>query len=124
MNMSFKKLENIINQTPIDASSGHRLAGLVERAQSAGNKEYTFNFLVSHVHPESPAALALALHALAERGVVQRVLRVESPTVQGGIGEFASVGEIPQEVFDYRADQYISVDPRDVKVIYKVLRDT
>ena len=121
--MSLERLESIINQTPIDSRSGHRLANLVERAQNEGRREYTFDFLIYQVRPKSPAALALAMRALSEKGIVQRVVRVESPTEHGGIGEFTSVGEIPQEIYDWRSDQHIDVSPENLKVIYKILSD-
>ena len=121
--MSLEKLETIISQTPIDSRSGHRLADLVERAQNEGRREYTFDFLIYRVRPKSPAALALAMRALSERGIVQRVVRVESPTEQGGIEDFTSVGEIPREILDWRSDQYIDVSPENVRVIYKILSD-
>lgn len=117
--MSLQELENVIGNTPIDRQSGKRLVHLVERAKAEGHKDYTFDLLIQEVNPQSPEALALAMHALVQNGIVQRVIRVESPTTHGGIGDFSSVAEVPKEIHDWRADEDIQVRPENLHVVYK-----
>lgn len=117
--MSLQELENVISSTPIDRQSGKRLVDLVERAKGEGHKDYTFDLLIQEVSPQSPEALALALRALVQNGIAKRVIRVESPTTHGGIGDFSSVTEIPEEIHDWRADEDIRVRPENLRVVYK-----
>jgi len=75
--------------------------------------------LVKEIEPASPEALSLAMTALVDNGVVERVLRVESPSGRGGVQDFRNLDEIPDELADWRTETRWRVRPEDILVIYK-----
>src|SRR5438093_1514311 len=111
-------LEAIISNTPLDSQSRARLARLVSDAR-AEHRIYSFGHLVKEIEPASPEALALAMSALVENGLVERILRVESPSGRGGVQDFKTLDEIPDELGDWRTETRWRVRPEDIRVIYK-----
>jgi hypothetical protein len=51
-------------------------------------------------------------------GELKQVVRVISPSTQGGIGDFRCLEEVPNVLHDWRADLQIEVRPEDLRVIY------
>jgi hypothetical protein len=82
--------------------------------------EVSFDHLVAKLRPHSVEALALLLSELVEAGLVRRKIRVESPSRGGGIGDFDSLDNVPERLFDWRSASEIDVTPRDLKVVYTV----
>jgi hypothetical protein len=83
-------------------------------------RELTFEHLVLEVDPVQPEALAAALAMLVRQGAVRQIVRIESPLNHGGIADFASVQEIPDEIYDWRADQTLHVQPENLRVIFSL----
>ena len=92
-----------------------RLANLFREHRGS---EFTFDLLYREVHPPSPEALAAALTQLVDSGLVRQIIRVESPTQHGSIGDYSSIEEVPLEIHDWRADQDIRITPSDLHVLY------
>lgn len=92
------------------------LTNFLRRAKPG--EEYTFEYLVNKVHPSSPEALAAALAFLVDKGILTQVVRVESPSAQGGIKDYPSIQAIPDEIHDWRAGEDIAVKPEYLRVIY------
>lgn len=89
-----------------EAQEGHKslpLPGLVALAQKV-------NVSVEELIP--------ALAELVKHGLAQRIVRVLSP-IGGGIGDFQSVEDIPDEIYDERQGREISVKPENLVIIYK-----
>jgi len=97
-----------------------RLAELFEQNRKA---QFTIRHLESKVHPPSVAALALALAELQQAGVVDRYVRVESPESHGGIEDFASPDDVPDEIYDWRTQQTVPVTPENTAFIFKAHED-
>ncbi|HVT19449.1 MAG TPA: hypothetical protein VHQ90_25130 [Thermoanaerobaculia bacterium] len=96
-----------------------RLLDLLER--SSPENEYTFPRLVDLVQPPSPANLAQVLAKLEEKGLVKRVLRLESPAVPGaGIRDFHSLDEVPTVAYDDKQDLDVPVELEKLRVIYSL----
>jgi hypothetical protein len=93
-----------------------RLGHLLKQAQPG--EEFTFEYLVHKIDPPSPEDLAAALALLVKDGVLRQTVRVESPVDHGGIGDYASIEEIPNELPDWRTGQDIAVRPEYLRVIY------
>jgi hypothetical protein len=96
---------------------GRRAVRRLEKVLHPGS-ELTFEHLVHAVDPPSPEDLAAVLSLLVEHGDLQQYVRVESPTHHGGLGDFPSLREVPSEIFDWRADQEIAVQPENLRVVY------
>jgi hypothetical protein len=65
-----------------------------------------------------PALLSKAI----EEGLLQKFIRVESPAL-GGIDDFESLVDIPEEIYDHHQAEYIPVTPNLLKAIYKPIAD-
>ncbi len=62
--------------------------------------------------------LVRALAEIVKRGFAQRIVRVMSPQ-GGGIKDFQSVTQVPDEIYDERTGREIHVQPENLVVIYK-----
>jgi hypothetical protein len=81
--------------------------------------EFTFNSLFDAVKPHNEKQLALALASLVDQGVIRKFVRVQSPTTHGGLGDFPSVIDVPDEIHDIHADSWVQVRPEHLVVIYR-----
>jgi hypothetical protein len=81
---------------------------------------YTFDHLYQQVSPSSAQALDLILAELTRQGVLQRFVRVESPSTGGGIKDFTSVLEVPGTIYDWHSNKEIEVGPENLRVVFKV----
>ena len=109
--------ERIADRYPEEREAIARLRELLG-APATSSREYTLSWLCDLVHPTSPEGLAVILGELVRRGFLRQVVRVVSPTTQGGIGDYASLSEVPQFVHDWRSDTEFEVRPGDLRVLY------
>ena len=93
-----------------------RAVFLAPRVQVA---EFTFNHLLQEVQPTSPDELASVLAQLTTARFLEKIIRVESPESHGGIGDFHSLSEVPQEMRDWRTDRVFEVRPENLRVIFR-----
>jgi hypothetical protein len=93
-----------------------RLRSFLRSAQEG--EEYTLDYLAQRLSDLPPETIAEAAAVLVEEGVLEQVIRVESPTTHGGIAQFNSIQDVPEEIHDWRADEYIHVRPEDLRVVY------
>jgi hypothetical protein len=82
------------------------------------NGEYTFPLLFEKLHPESTTALTSTLADLVWNDKIKRIIRVESPS-GGGIKDFGSIEEVPNQIFDWRTDQTLRVRPNNLVTIFR-----
>lgn len=83
---------------------------------------YTIRHLEQKLSPVSIAALSLALAELQEAKLVDRIVRVESPESHGGIKDFASPSELPDEIKDWRTNRMVPVTPENTAFLFKAHR--
>jgi len=118
--MSSDDFSTIIGEVSIESPAREHLARVFSEAREK-HKALTLPHLVELAQQATPISvekLVLALTALVRHGLAQRVVQVESPA-GGGIGNFKSIQEIPDEIYDERQDKWISVEPENVVVVYK-----
>jgi len=118
--MSLDDFSTIIGEASIGSPARERLARLFSDAKDK-HKSLTLPHLVQLAQKATPIStekLILALSAIVKHGLAERVVQVESPA-GGGIGNFKSIQEVPDEIYDERQDQWISVEPENVVVVYK-----
>ena len=113
--MSF---ESIANRYPSERAATTKLEEILARPLRAG-EEYTLNSLCDLVTPQDRDTFAMLLGDLARAGFLKLVVRVLSPGTQGGIGEYATLDEVPEVVHDWRTDSELHVSPENLRVIYK-----
>lgn len=88
---------------------------------SSRHREMAFDYLVAKVNPTSVSSLSVILAELTKAGLLRRIIRVESPTMRGGIKDFSSLEEVPPTISDWRGDeQEIEVTPDRLRVYYSV----
>jgi len=81
---------------------------------------YTFDHLYHQILPSSVSNLALILAELVQRGLLEKLVRVESPITGGGIEDFPSIEEVPDRIYDFHSDRMIEVEPENLRVLFKV----
>jgi hypothetical protein len=109
--------DSIINSHPTERDAIKRLKQLLERHVGT-RTEFDLNRLCDLVRPKSREELSIALGELARQGQIRQILRVMSPKVHGGIGDFESLAEIPRFMLDSRSDLQFEVTPDDLQVVY------
>lgn len=125
--MSFPKFEHSIPKDPQNfASAYERLRGFLEseNRSASGPKVYSSNRMFDVAGGVPSTALVQALSNLISEGLVQVVVRVE-PRYGEGLGDFASIEEVPNELEDWRhPGNVVTVLPEHLKIYYKLLRTT
>ena len=117
--MSSLKLDEIIGEFPAGKRTIQRLESVLSKATP--DQVYTFESLYNKVSPPSPELLSLILAELERRGILQKVIRLESPTTKGGLGDYRSIFEVPEVVRDWRSDnKEIRVEPENLRVLFRV----
>jgi hypothetical protein len=81
---------------------------------------YTFDHLYQEVSPSSPQVLSLILGELTKRGILEKLVRVESPFTGGGIKDFPSVADVPDRIYDWHCDREIEVEPGNLRVLFRI----
>jgi len=101
-------------------SGGYTLSDRVRSIfEAGGHREYTLPHIVQKVSPAAVEDVAAALSELTQKREIEKVLRVESPINSGGIKDFSSASEIPDEMYDPRSNQMIQVRPENVRVLFR-----
>ena len=71
---------------------------------------------ISKIPPDSE--LIRILNRLVQIGLLEQFVRVENNF--SGIGDFSSITEIPDEIYDWRADMYVPITPDKLRLYYKL----
>ncbi len=122
MNMSSVNLENLIVKFPQERDSILRLGNFIsENIEKPSSKVFTLQRLYDLASPSTTLAFAQLLNELVDRGVIKKIVRVESPNL-GGIGDFSSITEVPTTINDWRQDNtLIDVKPENISVLYQLI---
>jgi hypothetical protein len=110
--------ESIASKHPSEEEALEKLRDLLSKAKRK-EEEFTLNRLCDLVAPNSREELAIILGEMARGGLIKLVVRVVSPSAQGGIGDFPTLDEVPDVVHDWRTDSEVQVSPENLRVIYK-----
>lgn len=122
--MSYQKLENLISRFPSEKGTLERLNALMISDISASQSKkqqriYPLARLMDKVNPNSQYSFIEIVSVLVEEGVMKRILRVESPINQIGLGDYDAIEDIPKSIHDETSDEDIDVSPENVKLYYK-----
>lgn len=115
--MFLPKFDALIARFPAERRA---IENLVELLSSKRFREVTFDHLVARLNPDSIENLAFILAELTASGILDRVIRVESPRDKGGIQDYSSLKDIPTRIHDWRTDEDVDVTPDTLRVIYKL----
>ena len=100
------------------APEGVKFVGINSNSKNT-YAEDDFEHLLHEVSPPSPEWLALALTELAERGLVTPIFRVIDPQTQQGLGDFASLVEVPATVRNPFRGNDVTVRPEDLRLLFR-----
>jgi ornithine cyclodeaminase/alanine dehydrogenase-like protein (mu-crystallin family) len=78
---------------------------------------YTFAHLLEKIPDVTPGQLSGVLANLATTGKIGRTVRVYSST-GGGIADFKSSLDIPEEIYDERTGSVLQVTPDKIKILF------
>jgi hypothetical protein len=92
---------------------------IVSLFNATPDSQFTIRHLEQRLGPVNLASLSLALAELQTEGLIDRVIRVESPESRGGIQDFASPDQLPAEIYDWRTQRTIPVEPSIISFIFK-----
>jgi hypothetical protein len=116
--MSSIKLDILIDEFPGEIEAIDRLAFLLDESDKKNYVcEYTPQRMYDLVRPSNQRVLFQILSSAAEKGILKKVVRVES-VARGGIGDFDSVLDIPLTLLDTRLGYEIEVEPSQIFLIY------
>lgn len=117
---SGKRITKTLDQFRSEKGARADLKGRL-RALFAANRdsEFTLRLLEMKLGQVPLSALSLALAELQEEGVVDRILRVESPESHGGIEDFTSLEAVPDQIYDWRAGKTIEIEPENIVPIFR-----
>lgn len=113
--MSF---ETIASKHPSEREAIAKLREILYRPNRQ-EAEFTLNRLCDLVTPRDREEFAVILGELARGGLVKLVVRVISPSTQGGVQDYSTLDEVPEVVHDWRTDSLLHVGPENLRVIYK-----
>ena len=121
--MSSANLELLINEFPEEQVAVERLVAFLDSASVTASyqRELTAQRLYELVQPSSQRVLAKILVRLVQKGVLKKIVRVESDGL-GGIGDFESILDVPLVLFDSRVGRDVEVRPDQIHLIYKLKR--
>jgi hypothetical protein len=119
MNLYSVNLDRLTAEFPSDADAVRRLIRYLERYANQAGTELSAKKLYDESHPSSQRILVRILQRLIDEGVLEQIVRVESDEA-GGIADFPSLGDVPEEIHDWRRDRILHVTPDNLRLIYKV----
>jgi hypothetical protein len=122
--MSLKQLENLIHRYPHERDSIIRLFDIIEAEEKLISKPhiFTINRIFEKTRPTSTLQFAEILSFLEQQGILQKILRVESPTTKAGIKDFSTYLDIPHVIHDPYSDTDINIKSDNVVLLYSVVK--
>lgn len=117
MNTFLKTCSSLMKNNPSVAPALERLKKLYIEVDGNPNKVFSLPVLLDKLSLKPNAETFLALRSFEESGLIKKTLRVESPTL-GGIADFSSLTDVPDEVEDFRTGMYITVTQDNLKTLY------
>jgi hypothetical protein len=110
--------ESIASKHPSEQEAIAKLRDILSKPKRKED-EFTLNHLYDLVAPHDRDEFAIILGELTRSGVIKLIVRVVSPTTQGGVGDYSTLDAVPEVVHDWRTDSELHVTPENLRVIYK-----
>lgn len=118
--MSSVNLENLMSEFPSQKGAVADLVSFFETAAtgSARPKLYDFNRISAIANLPPDRNLVLLLHRLVQNGLLEQFIRVEYKFA--GIGDFPTLEDVPDEIFDERSNETVSITPDKLRLYYRL----
>jgi hypothetical protein len=123
MNISSNVLERLTLKYPEERETLSRLNDLLAEDNPRRPHEYPINRLYETLEPRSVLGLGQILAALVESGVLEKIIRLESPETGISIEQYSSLIEIPDKFYDATSDKEFEVHPEYLQVIYRLAKN-
>lgn len=120
MNTSCQKYENLAAEFPSEKDAINRLRDLFQAATP--EQVYSIGRLIDLIQPTATHYFPTLLRRAEEEDLILGYVRVESPAM-GGIDDFKSIVDIPDQIYDQHQGQNIPVTPDLLKAVYKPFTD-
>ncbi len=111
-------LDTLTSEFPEHELALRQLASLLRQKGQQDGFCLSINRLYDLIEPQSTTTLLRILESLVDKDVLQRFVRVNSYN-GGGIGDFASIVDVPVEIFDARMGCNVEVNLDQVELLYK-----
>lgn len=123
--MSSVNLETLTADFPGHKAAVERLVHFVETTNKDLSRPKVFKIeRISAISEfEISQDLLLVLARLVKAGLLEQFIRVESSS-GGGLGDYRSIAEVPDEIYDWRSDVTIPVTPDKLHLYYKLQPQT
>ena len=118
MNMSSIHLEDLIVKFPQDCDTIQRVATFL--SETSSEKVFTLQRLYDLALPSTTFVFAQLLSYLVEINVMKKIVRIESSNNRGGIKDFSSITEVPEEIYDWIQEKMIDVTSENIRILYRV----
>ena len=115
--MSSPQFAALIAEFPEERDTINRLEKLLGEGQE---RVVALDRMIGLVEPHSTESLALILAELSLANLLRRFVRVESPSNKGGIKDFPTLSDVPERIYDWRADREIDVTPENVHLFFAI----
>jgi hypothetical protein len=113
---------NLMKNNPIEKKSLELLGELYKENHDNSNKVFPLPIFLERLSlSPSPASYSI-ITFLENKGLVKKIIRVESPTC-GGIGDFDSLLDVPDVLEDFRTGLDITVTSDNIKVLYSLTKN-
>jgi hypothetical protein len=111
-----------MKNNPIEKKSLELLGELYKENHDNSNKVFPLPIFLERLSlSPSPASYSI-ITFLENKGLVKKIIRVESPTC-GGIGDFDSLLDVPDVLEDFRTGLDITVTSDNIKVLYSLTKN-
>ncbi len=116
--MSSIHLEDLTVKFPHDYDTIQRVAKFI--SETSSEKVFTLQRLYDLALPSTTFVFAQLLSYLVEINVMKKIVRIESSNNRGGIKDFSSITEVPEEIYDWIQEKMIDVTSENIRILYRV----
>lgn len=113
-------LENLMSEFPAQRTAVAELVSYFEKAAADSVRPKLFQFdrisAIAKLPPDKN--LAMLLHRLVQSGMLEQFIRVEYN--YAGIGDFATIEEVPGEIYDERSNSTVMITPDKLRLYYRL----
>ena len=115
MNTSSIEFGALTSQYPAESRAIERIEHIFDKKGAEHPLENVFDL----AKPSSSYVLVNMMMKLVELGLLKQCYRVQSTSGNGGIGDYDSLPDIPDVIYDHFLGREVLIDFDSIKVIYK-----
>jgi hypothetical protein len=110
---------HLMQNNPSEKSALKHLAELYQECKGNSKALFALPIFLDKLSLASSPSSFLTIMFLEDKGLIKKVVRVESPKL-GGIGDYASLSDVPEVVTDFRTGLDFVVTSESIQVLYSL----